>query len=74
MPALLDTVDPTGLEEFSVVFTDRSLNSMSQAFQEVMRDIHGMLCDVYNAKGAVVVPGGGTFGDGGRGPSIRAWC
>ena len=61
MAALLDTVDPDGLEEFSVVFTDRSLNSMSAAFQEVMRDIHGMLCAVYGAEGAVVIPGGGTY-------------
>ncbi|KEJ90039.1 aminotransferase class V-fold PLP-dependent enzyme [Sulfitobacter donghicola] len=59
--ALLDTVDPHGLEEFSVVFTDRSLNSMSAAFQEVMRDIHTMLCDVYNAQSAVVIPGGGSY-------------
>ena len=62
MAALLDTVDPDGLEEFSVVFTDRSLNSMSAKFQGVMRDIHEMLCEVYGAAGAVVVPGGGTFG------------
>ena len=62
MPALLSTIDPDGLEEFSVVFTDRSLNSMSAAFQGVMRDIHGMLCEVYQADTAVIVPGGGTFG------------
>jgi aspartate aminotransferase-like enzyme len=60
--ALLDTVDPTGLEEFSVVFTDRSLNSMSSSFQQVMRDIHAMLCEVYGAASAVVVPGGGSYG------------
>lgn len=60
--ALLDTVDPTGLEEFSVVFTDRSLNSMSGAFQTVMRDIHEMLCEVYGATSAVVIPGGGSYG------------
>ena len=60
--ALLDTVDPQGLEEFSVVFTDRSLNSMSGAFQHVMRDIHGMLCEVYGAASAVVIPGGGSYG------------
>ena len=59
--ALLDTVDPQGLEEFSVVFTDRSLNSMSGAFQGVMRDIHAMLCEVYGAASAVVIPGGGSF-------------
>ena len=62
MAALLETVDPDGLEEFSVVFTDRSLNHMSSVFQGVMRDIHDMLCEVYQAEGAVVVPGGGTFG------------
>lgn len=60
--ALLDTVDPTGLEEFSVVFTDRSLNSMSKTFQGVMTDISAMLKDVYNAHSVVLVPGGGTFG------------
>lgn len=61
MPALLNTVDPDGLEEFSVVFTDRSLNHMSQAFQQVMRDISGMLREVYGAEGVAVVPGGGTY-------------
>ena len=61
MPAMLETVDPQGLEEFSVVFTDRSLNHMSQAFQQVMRDISGMLREVYGADGVAVVPGGGTY-------------
>jgi len=59
--ALLDTVDPTGLEEFSVVFTDRSLNHMSASFGQVMRDISDMLRDVYNADAVALVPGGGTF-------------
>lgn len=59
--ALLDTVDPTGLEEFSVVFTDRSLNHMSGTFQQVMRDINDLLCEVYNGDGVAIVPGGGTF-------------
>ena len=62
MTALLDTVDPDGLLEFSVVFTDRSLNHMSGAFQQVMRDISGMLKEVYNADGVALVPGGGTYG------------
>ncbi len=62
MTALLDTVDPDGLQEFSVVFTDRSLNHMSAAFQQVMRDISGMLKEVYNAQGVALVPGGGTYG------------
>lgn len=61
MTALLDTVDPKGLAEFSVVFTDRSLNHMSGVFQQVMRDISGMLKDVYNADAVAIVPGGGTY-------------
>lgn len=59
---LRDDVDPKGLEEFSVVFTDRSLNHMSAAFQEVMRDVSSMLREVYGAAGVALVPGGGTFG------------
>jgi aspartate aminotransferase-like enzyme len=62
MPALLDTVDPDGLEEFSVVFTDRSLNHMSGAFQTVMTDISDMLKQVYNADAVALIPGGGTYG------------
>ena len=62
MPALLDTIDPNGLEEFSVVFTDRSLNSMSGAFQGVMNDISGMLKEVYKAEGVALIPGGGSYG------------
>jgi aspartate aminotransferase-like enzyme len=59
---LLPEVDPDGLLEFSVVFTDRSLNHMSQAFQQVMRDISSTLKEVYHARSVVVVPGGGTYG------------
>lgn len=55
-------VDPDGLMEFSVVFTDRSLNHMSRTFQGVMTDLNTMLCEVYQADAAVIVPGGGTFG------------
>ncbi len=62
MPGLLPDVDPDGLLEFSVVFTDRSLNHMSQAFQGVMNDISATLKKVYNAERVVVVPGGGTYG------------
>ncbi|MEW2917176.1 aminotransferase class V-fold PLP-dependent enzyme [Ruegeria sp. ANG10] len=62
MPALLESIDPNGLEEFSVVFTDRSLNHMSARFQTVMRDISSILCGVYNADGVAVIPGGGTYG------------
>jgi aspartate aminotransferase-like enzyme len=61
MPGLRPDIDPDGLLEYSVVFTDRSLNHMSQAFQHVMRDIHETLCAVYGADRAVVVPGGGTY-------------
>lgn len=62
MPGLLPDTDPNGLLEYSVVFTDRSLNHMSQSFQKVMNDISSTLKDVYNAKAVVVVPGGGTYG------------
>ncbi len=62
MPGLLPHVDPDGLLEYSVVFTDRSLNHMSAAFQQVMRDISSMLKEVYKADGVAVVPGGGTYG------------
>ncbi len=59
--ALLDTVDPDGLDEFSVVFTDRSLNHMSNEFQQVMLDINAMLKEVYKADATALVPGGGTY-------------
>jgi len=62
MPALLPHIDPDGLLEFSVVYTDRALNHMSQRFQGVMRDISTMLKSVYGAKSSVLVPGSGTFG------------
>ncbi|MBC7705849.1 MAG: alanine--glyoxylate aminotransferase family protein [Rhodoferax sp.] len=62
MPGLLSHVDPKGLLEFSVVYTDRALNHMSQSFQGVMKDISGILKEVYHARSAVIVPGSGTFG------------
>ena len=61
MPGLLSNVDPEGHLEYSVVFTDRSLNHMSQSFQKVMNDISRTLKKAYNAKAVVLVPGGGTF-------------
>ena len=62
MPGLLPEIDPEGLLEYSVVYTDRSLNHMSQSFQSVMNDISVTLKKVYNANAVVVVPGSGTFG------------
>ena len=62
MPGLLPDVDADGLLEYSVVFTDRSLNHMSKAFQKAMNDISSMLKTVYNADGVAIVPGGGTYG------------
>ncbi|CAE6931557.1 Class V aminotransferase [Pseudomonas marincola] len=58
----VSAVDPEGLLEYSVVYTDRSLNHMSQAFQQVMRDISQTLKQVYNAEAVAVVPGSGTYG------------
>ena len=62
MPALLSDVDPDGLLEFSVVYTDRALNHMSRRFQRVMQDISATLKEVYRAHSVALVPGGGTYG------------
>ena len=62
MPGLLPNIDPDGLLEYSVVFTDRAMNHMSQSFQCVMKDISSTLKQVYQARAALVVPGSGTFG------------
>jgi aspartate aminotransferase-like enzyme len=62
MPGLLPDVDPDGLLEYSVVYSDRAMNHMSQSFQGVMRDISRTLKQVYKAQSAIVVPGSGTFG------------
>lgn len=62
MPGLLTNIDPDGLLEYSVVYTDRSLNHMSQSFQGVMTGISKTLKQVYNAEAVVIVPGSGTYG------------
>ena len=62
MPGLLSHIDPDGLLEFSVVYTDRALNHMSQRFQGVMQDISAILKEVYGARSSILVPGSGTFG------------
>jgi len=62
MPGLLPNVDPDGLLEFSVVYTDRSLNHMSNEFKRVITDISSILKDVYQAHATVVIPGSGTYG------------
>jgi len=61
MPGLHVAIDPEGLEEFSVVFTDRSLNHMSARFGGVMRDLSALLREVYHAPGVALIPGGGTY-------------
>jgi len=61
MSGLLTNIDPEGLLEYSVVYTDRSLNHMSQSFQSVMNDVSTSLKGVYNAQAVIVVPGGGTY-------------
>lgn len=62
MKAMYEQVDPNGLREYSVVYTDRALNHMSNNFQDVMRDISSTLKQTYQAHAAIVVPGSGTFG------------
>ena len=61
MPGLLPNIDSDGLLEYSVVYTDRSLNHMSQLFQNVMNEVSTSLKEVYNAEAVVLVPGGGTY-------------
>ncbi len=61
MPGLLPNIDPDGLLEYSVVYTDRSLNHMSNSFQSVMNEVSISLKKVYNAEAVVLVPGGGTY-------------
>jgi aspartate aminotransferase-like enzyme len=55
MAGLLPNIDPDGLLEYSVVYTDRALNHMSQSFQQTMKDISGSLKQVYNAQATVIV-------------------
>ena len=62
MPGLLPNIDPDGLLEYSVVYTDRALNHMSEQFQQVMIDLSAMLREVYSADTAVLLPGNGTCG------------
>ena len=61
MPSLLPNLDPDGLLEYSVVYTDRSLNHMSQKFIAVMQETLGLLRSVYGADAALMVPGGGSY-------------
>ncbi|MBO1530497.1 alanine--glyoxylate aminotransferase family protein [Psychrobacter sp. F1192] len=62
MPALRQDIDPEGLLEYSVVYTDRALNHMSKVFQQVMNDLLTNLKAVYNADAVAIVPGSGTYG------------
>jgi aspartate aminotransferase-like enzyme len=62
MTALRQDIDPNGLLEYSVVYTDRALNHMSKVFQQVMNDLSSELKSVYNADAVAIVPGSGTYG------------
>lgn len=62
MTALRQDIDPNGLLEYSVVYTDRALNHMSKVFQQVMNDLSSELRSVYNADAVAIVPGSGTYG------------
>lgn len=62
MPALRQDIDPNGLLEYSVVYTDRALNHMSEVFQQVMNDLSSDLKSVYNADAVAIVPGSGSYG------------
>jgi aspartate aminotransferase-like enzyme len=62
MPALLPDVDPDGLLEYSVVYTDRALNHMSRRYGQVVRDIDAILREAHGAEAVAIVPGSGTYG------------
>jgi aspartate aminotransferase-like enzyme len=62
LSTLYPKIDPDGLLEYSVVFSDRSINHMSLAFQDTMRGLNEGLTSVYNASSCILIPGGGTFG------------
>jgi aspartate aminotransferase-like enzyme len=49
-------------QEYSVIFTNRALNLMSDPFQKVMRDLNTLLKETYNARKVAIIPGSGTFG------------
>ncbi|HAN31058.1 MAG TPA: aminotransferase [Myxococcales bacterium] len=61
MASLLPHVDPDGRLEYSVVFTDRALNHMSQRFQAVMTGLSARLKAVYHADAVAIIPGGGSY-------------
>lgn len=62
MPDPSSRVDPDGLLEHSVIYTDRTLNHMSERFQRVMTDLSAMLKQVYGAEAVLVLPSRGAFG------------
>lgn len=62
MPALRDDIDPQGLLEYSVVYTDRALNHMSAEFQNVMKELSTTLKGLYHADSVAIIPSSGTSG------------
>ena len=60
--ALRHDIDPDGLLEYSVVYTDRALNHMSAQFRQVMTDLSSELKSLYHADAIAIVPGSGTSG------------
>lgn len=44
-------------KEYSVIHTNRSLNLMSDPFQQVMRNLNDLLKTTYNAEKVAIIPG-----------------
>jgi hypothetical protein len=44
-------------KEYSVIHTNRSLNLMSNPFQQVMRNLNDLLIETYNAEKVAIIPG-----------------
>ena len=46
--------------EYSVIYTNRAVNLMSEEFQSCMRELNTNLCKIYHAKKCALIPGSGT--------------
>lgn len=60
--ALPVSPDKDGLAEYSVVYTDRAVNHMSNKFQGTMNNLNSWLKEAYNAEATIMMPGSGTMG------------
>ena len=60
--AMSSKIVDTGLKEYSVIYTDRAINLLSDPFKKVMRNISATMKEVYNAHSVALIPGSGSYG------------